>query len=51
MKEVNVKVYDEVEAAREISNLRKLGYRRTQNCYWVEFWEKGSNRVILERDF
>ena len=51
MKEVNVKVYDEAEATYEISNLRKLGYRRTQNSYWVEYWEKGLNRVILERDF
>lgn len=51
MKEITVKVYDSEEAAYEIRNLRKLGYRRTQNAFWVEWWEKGDNRVILERDF
>ena len=51
MTEVIVKVHDSIEAEYEIINLRKLGYRRTQNAYWVEWWEKGNNRVILERDF
>lgn len=51
MKEVNVKVYDSVEAEHEIRNLRKLGYTRIQNAYWVEWWEKDDNRVILERDY
>lgn len=49
--EVNVKVYDSVEAAYEIKNLKKAGYVRTQNCFWFEHWEKGTNRVILGRDF
>ena len=51
MTEVRVKVYDSVEAEYEIKNLRKLGYQRTENAFWVEYWEKGNNRVILERDF
>lgn len=51
MKEIRVKVYDSTEAEYEIRNLRKLGYTRTQNAFWVEWWEKGDNRVILERDF
>lgn len=51
MTEVIVKVYDSVEAEYEIKNLRKCGYKRTQNCFWFEYWEKGNNRVILERDF
>lgn len=51
MKEVLVKVYDSVEAECEIRSLRKRGYVRTQNAYWVEWWEKDDNRVILERDF
>ena len=51
MTEVRVKVYDSVEADYEIRNLRKLGYKRTENCYWFERWSNGSNLVILERDF
>lgn len=51
MKEVIVKVHDSEEAEREIRNLRKLGYSRTQNAYWVEWWEKDEDHVILERDF
>lgn len=51
MTEIRVKVYDSTEADYEIRNLRKLGYQRTQNAFWVEHWEKGSHRVILERDF
>ena len=51
MTEVRVKVYDSVEAEYEIRNLRKLGYVRTQNCYWIEHWSNGTNLVILERDF
>ena len=51
MTEVTVKVYDSIEAEYEIRNLRKLGYKRIQNAFWVEYWEKDNNRVILERDF
>ena len=51
MKELTVKVYDSVEAEYEIRNLKKLGYIRTQHAYWVEWWEKDNNRVIVERDF
>lgn len=49
--EVTVKVYDSEEASYEIRNLKKLGYQRTQNAFWVEWWEKETNRVILVRDF
>ena len=49
--EVTVKVYDSVEAEYEIRNLKKLGYTRTQNAFWIEQWENDTNRVILERDF
>lgn len=51
MTEVTVKVYDSIEAEYEIKNLVKLGYKRTQNAFWIEHWEKNNNRVILERDF
>lgn len=51
MKEVTVRVYDSIEADYEIRNLRKCGYVRTQNCFWVEHWVKGDNRVVLVRDF
>lgn len=49
--EIIVKAYDSVETDYKIRNLRKLGYKRTQNAFWVEWWEKDNNRVILERDF
>lgn len=49
--EMLVKVYDSEEAEYEIRNLRKYGYTRVQNSFWVEHWQKGNNRVILERDF
>lgn len=51
MTEIREKVYDKIEMDYEIRNLRKLGYVRTQNCFWFETWEKENNRVILERDF
>lgn len=51
MTEIIVKVYDSVEAEHETRNLRKLGYERTQNAFWVEHWKKGNHLVILERDF
>lgn len=51
MKEVIVKVYDIEEAEYETRNLKKLGYRRTLEAFWIEYWEKDNNRVILERDF
>lgn len=51
--EANVitKVYDAEEAAYEIRSLKKLGYTRTSNCFWVETWEKDGYVVQLERDF
>lgn len=51
MTEIKVKVYDSVEAEYEVKNLKKLGYVRTQNTFWFEWWEKGNNRVVMERDF
>ena len=49
--EIIVKAYDSVETDYKIRNLGKLGYKRTQNAFWVEWCEKDNNRVILERDF
>lgn len=49
--EVTVKVYDSVEAAYEVRNLKRLGYERVQNSFWIEVWETNNNRVVLERDF
>lgn len=49
--EVIVRVYDSVDADYEIRNLLKLGYTCTQNCFYVEHWQKGSHLVILIRDF
>lgn len=49
--EVTLKVYDSTEAENVIRSLKKLGYIRTQNSFWVEYWEKGTHRVIIERDY
>lgn len=48
---VTVTVYDSTEAAYEIRNLKRLGYKRTSNAFWTEIWEKGTNTVVLVRDF
>lgn len=48
---VVVKVYDAEEAAYEIRQLKKLGYNRTSNCFWIEIWEKAGYVVQVERDF
>lgn len=49
--EVISKVYDSTEAEYEIRSLKKLGYTRIQNSFWFEYWEKGTHRVIIERDY
>lgn len=42
---------DEKSASREIGRLKKEGYKRVSNCYWYETWEKGKEKVEIERDF
>lgn len=51
MTKLTIKVYDSQDAEKEMRNLKRLGYTRTQNAYWVEYWVKGERMVILERDF
>ena len=51
MKEYKHICKSEAEAQELIRNLRKAGYTRTQNAYWVEWFENCEERHILERDF
>ena len=51
MTEMNVRVRDAEEAAEEIANLKRYGYKRVANCFWYETWIKDNNRVVLERDY
>lgn len=41
----------ENEAQEGIANLKCAGFERTQNCYWVEWWEKNDTRFVVIRDF
>ena len=51
MKEYKHICKSEAEAQELIRNLRKAGYKRTQNAYWAEWFENCEERLILERDF
>ena len=55
MKEYQHIVKTENEAKKVIGSLKAAGYRRVQNCYWVEWFEKNVDgiihRHIVERDF
>lgn len=40
------------EQMQELIKLAKQkGLKRTQNAYWVEFWENDIEKHIFERDF
>lgn len=45
----------ETEVQSGIRNLRAAGYHRTENCYWVEWYEKeieGTiHRHVIVREF
>lgn len=41
----------EQEVREGIYNLKRAGFKRTQNCYWVEWWEKGTTRFVVYREF
>ena len=51
MKEIRKSFETELDVQIEIMNLKKQGFKRTQNAYWVEWWENDDTRFILERDF
>ena len=51
MKEYKHICKSEAEAQEWIRNFRKAGCKRTQNAYWVEWFENCEERHILERDF
>lgn len=46
---------NEAEAQEGIANLKAKGYKRTQNCYWVEWYEKEVDgitcRHVVIREF
>lgn len=41
----------EKEVKEGTRNLANGGFKRTQNCYWVEWWEKNNTRFVVIRDF
>lgn len=41
----------ENEVRKGTANLERTGFKRTQNCYWVEWWENENTRYEIERDF
>lgn len=49
--EVTVKAFDSEDANEQTRRLKKLGYKRIQNAFWIEHWVKGTHMVILERDY
>ena len=53
-KEANVivKAYSNDDALEHIAQLRKNGYTRKGNCFWVEIWQKPNGWTVqLERDY
>lgn len=52
MKEANVilKKLNNEQMSDEQYQLKKNGYKRIENCYWVEIWEKDGWTVQLERE-
>ena len=51
MKEYTHICKSEQEAEEGINNLARAGFKRTQNCYWIEWWEKDNCRHIIVREF
>lgn len=51
MKEYTHICKSEQEAEEGINNLKRAGFKRTQNCYWIEWWEKDNCRHIVVREF
>jgi hypothetical protein len=50
--DVIVKCYSSEEAAQHIWQLKKNGYKRVQNCFWVEIWEKPNGWTVeLDREW
>lgn len=38
------------ERERIIGFLKRNGFKRVENAYWVEIWKNGNQEVILERE-
>ena len=51
MTEYIKKCKSEAEVQEGIRNLKKAGFKRTANCYWVELWEKNETRFVVIREF
>lgn len=51
MKEITQICKSEAEVQEGSAHLERAGFTRTQNCYWVEWWEKNETRFVVVRDF
>ena len=51
MTEIIKNCKSEQEVQEGINNLERAGFVRTQNCYWVEWWEKNDIRYVVKREF
>ena len=45
------KAINEKEMQELIRLAKQKGLKRTQNAYWVEFWENDIEKHIFERDY
>lgn len=51
MTEITKVCKSEEEVQEGLRNLRAAGFVQSQNCYWVEWWEKNETRFVVIRDF
>ena len=51
MKVVKKVCKTEKETQEAIRKLKKAGFRRSHNCYWVEIWTDGESEYVISRDF
>lgn len=49
--EITVNCKCEAEVREGIGHLKAAGFKRTENCYWVEKWETEKTIYWVVRDF
>lgn len=49
--EVTIACYNEKDMFYNVSQMKRYGYIKTNDCMWVLIFEKGNSRVILIREF
>lgn len=51
MKPINIKVYTNEQATAISNQLKAIGYRKVNDCYWYEDWENITTgaKVTVER--